>query len=176
MQASAPGVLLLNPSLNPVAYNWEAVQILAFPNNPERPERLPAFLASQIHSKLSSRSSLVEGQQFVREFKSGSRTYRCFAVNLQPSKVGKGMDEIIALLFERQPSTTFSLKRQIWKEFELTERQSQTVELLLLGMTTKEIAQSMNISSNTVKTYLRLIMAKMRVTTRAGIVGKILAP
>ena len=86
------------------------------------------------------------------------------------------MDEIIALLFERQPSTTFSLKRQIWKEFELTERQSQTVELLLQGMTTKEIAQSMNISSNTVKTYLRLIMAKMRVTTRAGIVGKILAP
>ena len=86
------------------------------------------------------------------------------------------MDEIIALLFERQPSTTASLKRQIWKEFELTERQGQTVELLLLGMTTKEIAQSMNISSNTVKTYLRLIMAKMRVTTRAGIVGKILAP
>ena len=103
MQASAPGVLLLNPSLNPVAYNWEAVQILAFPNNPERPKRLPAFLASQIRSKLSGRSSLVEGQQFVREFKSGSRTYRCFAVNLQPSKVGKGMDEIIALLFERQP-------------------------------------------------------------------------
>ena len=175
MQAAAPGVLLLNPSLNPVAYNSEAVQILAFPNNPERLKRLPAFLASQIRSKLSARSSLVEGQQFVREFRSGSRTYRCSAVNLRSSKVGTG-DEIIALLFERRPSTTSSLKRQIWKQFELTERQSQTVELLLLGMTTKEIAQSMNISSNTVKTYLRLIMAKMRVTTRAGIVGKILAP
>jgi DNA-binding CsgD family transcriptional regulator len=42
-------------------------------------------------------------------------------------------------------------------------------------MTTKEIAGSMKVGPNTVKTYLRLIMTKMRVTTRAGIIGKILA-
>jgi DNA-binding CsgD family transcriptional regulator len=81
----------------------------------------------------------------------------------------------IALLLERQPSAALSLKRRIWEEFGLTQRERQTVELLLLGMTTKEIAQSMKVSPNTIKTYLRLIMTKMRVTTRAGIIGKILA-
>jgi DNA-binding CsgD family transcriptional regulator len=42
-------------------------------------------------------------------------------------------------------------------------------------MTTKEIAHSMNVSSNTVKTYLRQIMTKMRVSRRTGIIGKIIA-
>jgi len=84
------------------------------------------------------------------------------------------MAETIALLLERQPSTLLSLKRRTWDEFKLTQRERQTIELLLKGMTNKEIALSMNISPTTVKTYLRQIMTKMRVPTRAAIVGKIL--
>ena len=48
------------------------------------------------------------------------------------------------------------------------------VELLIQGMTTKEIAGSLNLSPNTVKSFLRLVMTKMGVTTRSGIVGKVL--
>ena len=59
-------------------------------------------------------------------------------------------------------------------EFRLTHRESQCVALLLQGMTTKEIAQVINLSPNTVKSFLRLIMAKMDVSTRSGVVGKIL--
>lgn len=173
-EASAlPGVLLLSSSFDAVAYSWEAVRILAFPNNPRRVKRLHSFLGRRIRSRLSTHSSR-EGRQFVREFKSGSRTYRCHAVALQPGEVGSGMNGTIALLFERPPSAALSLKRKVWKEFDLTPRQCQTVELLVRGMTTKEIAQAMNISPNTVKTYLRHIMAKMRVATRVGIVGKVL--
>jgi len=84
------------------------------------------------------------------------------------------MAETIALLLERQPPTLLSLKRRTWDEFKLTQRERQTIELLLKGMTNKEIALSMNISPTTVKTYLRQIMTKMRVPTRAAIVGKIL--
>jgi DNA-binding CsgD family transcriptional regulator len=42
-----------------------------------------------------------------------------------------------------------------------------------MGLTSKELATRMNISPNTVKAFLRLIMIKMGVTTRAGIVGKL---
>ena len=173
--STSPGVLLLTSSLDTVAYNREALQILAFPNDPKRLKRLPSFLVGRIRRKVATRS-FIEGQQFVRKFKSGSRTYQCRAVTLQVAEMATGRaDASIALLFERPPFAALSLKRQIWKDFELTRRERQTVELLLKGMTTKEIAQSMGLSPNTVKTYLRQIMTKMRVSTRTGIIGKIFA-
>jgi len=88
--------------------------------------------------------------------------------------MGSKGDASIALLIERPPSAALFLKRRTWAEFGLTHRERQTVELLVQGFTTKEIAQSMNISSNTAKTYLRQIMTKMKVSTRTGIIGKIL--
>jgi DNA-binding CsgD family transcriptional regulator len=57
--------------------------------------------------------------------------------------------------------------------FGFTPRENQTVELLLQGLTSKEIATRLEISPNTVKAFVRLVMVKMGVTTRSGIVGKI---
>ncbi len=62
---------------------------------------------------------------------------------------------------------------EIAEQFRLTHREKEIVELLTLGLTSKEIATRMNVSPNTVKTYFRLIMGKMAVSTRSGIVGKI---
>jgi DNA-binding NarL/FixJ family response regulator len=42
------------------------------------------------------------------------------------------------------------------------------------GLSSKEIADRMNISSNTVKTFLRLIMIKMGVSSRMAVVRKII--
>jgi DNA-binding CsgD family transcriptional regulator len=44
------------------------------------------------------------------------------------------------------------------------------------GLTNKEIGQRMNISPNTVKAFLKLIMMKMGVSTRSGIIGKTVVP
>jgi DNA-binding CsgD family transcriptional regulator len=62
---------------------------------------------------------------------------------------------------------------QMSEQFALTEREKETVELLLQGLTSKEIAIRMNISPNTVKAFLRLVMVKMGVSTRSGIVGRV---
>jgi DNA-binding CsgD family transcriptional regulator len=43
-----------------------------------------------------------------------------------------------------------------------------------IGLTTKEVAQQLNISPNTVKSYFHSIMLKLGVTNRAAIVGKLL--
>ena len=63
---------------------------------------------------------------------------------------------------------------ELSQRFGLTAREQQTVENLLEGLTSKEIAQRMNISPNTVKAFLRLTMVKMNVSTRSGIIGRII--
>jgi len=50
------------------------------------------------------------------------------------------------------------------------------VQFLREGFTSKEIAQRMNISPNTVKAFIRLVMVKMGASTRSGIVGMIVCP
>ena len=73
------------------------------------------------------------------------------------------------VLLERAASPARVLERKAAEEFALTRRELQVVELLIHGMTTKEMAQALNLSPNTVKSYLRLVMTEMRVTTRSGI-------
>jgi DNA-binding CsgD family transcriptional regulator len=58
------------------------------------------------------------------------------------------------------------------ERFHLTDREEEVLQFLLEGLTSKEIADRMAISPNTVKAFLRLIMIKMGVSTRSGIVGK----
>jgi DNA-binding CsgD family transcriptional regulator len=57
--------------------------------------------------------------------------------------------------------------------FDFTPREKETVELLMQGLTSKEIAERLKISPNTVKAFVRLVMVKMGVTTRSAVVGKL---
>jgi DNA-binding CsgD family transcriptional regulator len=59
-------------------------------------------------------------------------------------------------------------------EHRLTPREQETVTLLANGFTNKEISARMGVSVNTVKTFIRSVMLKVGVTTRAGIVGRLL--
>jgi DNA-binding CsgD family transcriptional regulator len=69
-------------------------------------------------------------------------------------------------------SGSLSLLRVSSEKFHITDREQQVLQFLLEGLTSKEIADRMKISPNTVKAFLRLIMMKMGVSTRSGIVGK----
>ena len=66
-----------------------------------------------------------------------------------------------------------SFHYRLGAEFRLTGRERETVDLLARGLTNKEIALAMGLSCNTVKAFLRSLMAKLRITTRAGIVGSL---
>jgi len=175
--ASSPGAVLLpHGSLCPVAYNREALQILAYPNSPEDLAHPSPDLARQIGERLLCHASRGS-RKFVAEFRSGDRTYHCRALSVcfNSDKKGAGPNQATTLvLLERQASPARQLQRQAWKKFGLTPRERQMVELLIAGMTTKEMAQTLHLSANTIKSFLRLVMAKMRVSTRSGIVGKLL--
>ena len=55
----------------------------------------------------------------------------------------------------------------------LSKRQSAIVQGLIRGLTNKQLASELHISPHTVKEYIRSIMLKVNVTTRAGIVARL---
>ena len=59
------------------------------------------------------------------------------------------------------------------KVYRLSPREMDIVSHLFNGYTNKEIANTLGISEPTVKGHLQIIMAKMRVTTRTGILSKV---
>jgi DNA-binding NarL/FixJ family response regulator len=57
-------------------------------------------------------------------------------------------------------------------ELGLSQREKETIEFLVQGLTTKEIADRLSLSIHTVDTHLRNIYRKLHVNSRAGAVGK----
>ena len=163
------GFLLLDAGLNPIASNDAALQILSFPSGVDRIKQTNIVLADWVYTTLLDHKQ--DRRVFVNEFKSGKRRYICKSFRLDrngnyPVKLG------FVVLLERDAAASTGLT-EICEQFDLTLRERETVEFLLQGHTSKEIATRMKISPNTVKAFLRLVMAKMNVSTRSGIAGKI---
>jgi DNA-binding CsgD family transcriptional regulator len=160
---SRVGLVLLDASLNPIFYNAEALRIVSYPNKPSR--TLDAVSVESIRSLAGARPD--PDVPTTTKFVSGRRRYLCRAFGLEPSS-RTGSWPTVAITLERE-----SLLRDQIARFQLTGREIEVVQHLAGGLTSKEIAQRMNISLNTVKTFCRLVMIKMGVTTRAGVIGKL---
>jgi len=163
------GFVLLDSTLHPVLLNRSAAEILSYPLKPGAQKGQHSPLAERVRIMLvASQSS--GGSPIVSEFRSGKRLYHCrtFRVDAQAKEYSQLS---LAVLFERGSSASLSLP-QVALKYHLTTREQQVLEFLLQGLTSKEIADRMSISTNTVKAFLRLIMIKMGVSTRSGILGK----
>jgi DNA-binding CsgD family transcriptional regulator len=167
------GFLVADASLKPLFANHDAIAILTYPGPS------PQTLADVFHKKVrpgllsaqSSRSNRNQTQP-VMKFKSGRRTYFCRAFPLDGN--GNGfVGPATLIVLERGMSGPLALS-QVSEQFHLTQREQQAVALLLQGLSNKEMAQNMEISANTVKAFLRMAMIKMGVSSRSGIVTKIL--
>ena len=103
---------------------------------------------------------------------SGRRRYhlRVFSVT---SPLANGLKPAIAILLERSKKSNIDLSN-LPERFRLTKREVETVEHLVRGFNTQQIAERMGISPNTVKAFLRSIMMKMAADSRAGIIARIL--
>jgi DNA-binding CsgD family transcriptional regulator len=169
------GLVVVDASLNLLASNPEATQILTYPDQPESGHLLEALVIKRIRSRLGDRKSLTQAG-FVGEFVSARRTYLCRSFPLNLAFNGhESRDPTTVLILERKRNGASTVE-EISKRFGLTRREHETVQLLFQGLTSKEIAERMSISANTVKAFIRLVMIKMNVSTRSGIVGKIVEP
>jgi DNA-binding CsgD family transcriptional regulator len=168
-----PGLVVVDRALNLIASNVEAIQILTFPTPPEKIPQLEGWLAKRVRGGLVGRGSSSSPLTFVEHFKSARRTYHCRFIPLNLNgNTSRPNHPAVVLLLERKMIGGVELA-EICTRFGLTPREQVTVRLLFEGLTSKEIAERMKISPNTVKAFLRLVMVKMGVSTRSGILGKI---
>jgi DNA-binding CsgD family transcriptional regulator len=177
-----PGLIVVDTSAKVVGSNPEVLQILTFPEHPRNIHNLGLWLAKKV------RATLGEGQSrsgLAGKLQSARRTYLCrsFALDLPENHNNhnthnnasgqSGRLTIVVMERKSHESTTIA---EISERFGLTAREQETVQFLREGFTSKEIAQRMNISPNTVKAFIRLVMVKMGASTRSGIVGMIVCP
>ena len=171
---SAPtsvGVLLMDRSMHPVWFNAEAVRILGYPQKPDSSKTLGAdALSKKIRENLGTQSLEFPS---LTELTSGRRRYLCRAFRLEP-KAKENRSPSVAVLLERSPGPVVTLSAMC-TQFHLTRREQETLELLTSGLCTKEIASTMQISANTAKVYVTIVMAKMGVSSRMEILAKILS-
>jgi DNA-binding CsgD family transcriptional regulator len=74
---------------------------------------------------------------------------------------------------ERVSSKSVNLP-MIFRQYKLSNREREIVQLLLMGHSNKEIARDLHLSENTVKGYMKLLMGKLGVNNRAGIIATLL--
>jgi DNA-binding CsgD family transcriptional regulator len=164
-----PGLILLDSSLNPVAFNTEAASILSYPET-ANPEGSAAFrIPDEILNDLRRQQPV---SSVLTHFVVGRRKYISQIFAMRPYQQNS-LQPAFAVLLQRNCSTLEAIY-EVAAEFRLTEREREALKGISLGLTSKELATEMDISPNTVKAYLRLIMVKMGVSTRAGILAKIL--
>ena len=172
LKPSDAGFLLLDASLRPIYANQDALRILCYPRAPKSWKATLQAITRRAQSLLRGHLP-SQGNPSLVEFSSAKRRYLVRAFHLDPYPEN-AFHPAYALLIERGHHVMLELA-QISDEYGLTGREKETMRLLLGGLTSKEIASRMRISPNTVKVFLRLIMLKMGVTTRAGIIGKFVA-
>ncbi len=165
------GIALLDRSSRVLFWNDEAVRVIAFPITPSHIDDPGAVLGERLHDLVTQARDSLAGQ--LNTFRSGARSYVCRVIHLD-ARIDK-RPEFTAVLLRRQ--------EQPWADRELLEttyglspRERQCVEYLLLGLTTKEIAARMRVSTSTINTFFHLIMLKTRTSRRCDIVRRYISP
>ena len=170
-RAHTLGFVLADASLRPVSANHEAITILTYPGSPQS-------LAAEFDKKVRRSLLRAEGSLSnanwappVIQCKSGRRKYFCRAFLLNEGRASK--EAMMLIVLEQGMSASLALS-QVSQKFGLTQREQETLALLLQGLSSREMADRMRVSPNTVKAFLRLVMIKMAVASRSAIVGKVL--
>lgn len=165
------GFLLTDLRMKPTYANDAAIAILGYPDR-SRAAANPAVFVQERMRSIFQTEHFTPGLRPV-DFLSGRRRYECRPFFIESREV-RMQSPIVALLIERRPRDRIELS-EASRRFHLSRRECETVQHLISGLTTKEVAQRMGVSPNTIKQFVRLIMSKMAVTTRSGIVGKLIS-
>jgi len=170
VKAPKVGLLLLDLSLKPIAYDRGAAAILQNQSSAIRPES-HVFLPREVLDMVGNLKANNQTSMKVI-FRTGNIDYSCTSY-LMESQDGFPAQTIVALHIERLSSVTDAVSA-VAAKYHLTEREQEALKGISMGLCSKELAERMHISPNTVKVFLRLIMIKMGVSTRGGIVAEIL--
>ena len=160
------GLILIDRTGECLYINSTARQLLCYPASLRADRKPTGTLQEEIRCRVLPLCSKCATGTFI----SRRRTYIYRTLLLEDANTPEGTTTAIVL--ERRSRRNENL-RTVCERYKLTPREREALMLLTEGLTSKEIAQRMNISAHTVKGFVHLIMLKLGVTTRSGIVGKI---
>jgi DNA-binding CsgD family transcriptional regulator len=165
------GIVLVDLTFMPLALDCGAEAILGDVDGHCGGRNGGASLPLDLLNALKARP-LTELDAALIYVNAGGRSYSCRSSLVNPREDGVAAP-VLALYLKRERSVVDAV-HQVGVEYSLTDREQEALIGVAMGLTSKELAVRMKISPNTVKAFLRLIMVKMGVTTRAGIVGRLL--
>jgi DNA-binding CsgD family transcriptional regulator len=157
-------------SLKVVACDRAAARMIRLPNGPApagmSAARLPDELANLLRGRNAPDIAAMKAHCRVGET---DYAVRAFIVNPHGGQLMKSL-----IVLHLQTEALMDDAAQIAARYNFTHREGEAFAGILAGLSTKELADRMNVSPNTIKAFVRLIMIKMGVTTRAGIISAIL--
>jgi DNA-binding CsgD family transcriptional regulator len=161
------GLVLMDLSYQTIGYDRGAAAILNGGLQPATGFSLPRELQQAIQAANPAELPAVR-----MHFRRGTNEYKCHAY-LVRSQNSAFPQKILALHLERD-CTGEDAVAKLTVQYHLTAREQEALSGIAMGLSTKDLADRMRISPNTVKSFLRLIMIKVGVTTRGEIVAKLL--
>jgi DNA-binding CsgD family transcriptional regulator len=167
------GLVLMDSLLRVVAFDAGAAAILnpPYPTDAGAKSLMPPQVPNEIVNAIRNRDP-GDLSPLTMSTRIGNSDFKCqvYVLDSQNDSFGEPMT---ALHLEKDYLAVDAI-REIADKHHLTVREQEVLRGMSMGFATKELAARMNISPNTVKAFLRLVMIKLGVTTRAGIVAKIL--
>jgi DNA-binding CsgD family transcriptional regulator len=162
-----PAFLLLDSDRNPLFANEEALRVLSSTRENGERDRDPLRAAKRLLVPLIPAGNLPAAG-FSSAFFAGKLSYVCriFPLSRLDSK------DWMILLTLTASGNALPDQIDVANRYSLTGRESELLGHLMYGLTNKEIGERMSISPNTVKAFLKLMMTKMGVATRAAVVGR----
>ena len=164
------GLVLIDLSLKSVAFDRGAALLLGYASSkpgikgePSLPKEILDMIRGRKPADLSAAKTY---------FRVGESEYVCRVHVMElPNRLWK--EPLLALYLEKAAFVNGAVY-DVATRYHLTVREAEILRGISTGLAPKEVAKRLNISPNTVKSFLRLIMTKMGVTTRAEMFAMIL--
>jgi DNA-binding CsgD family transcriptional regulator len=165
------GLVLMDMSFRTIAFDRGAATILSDLQGPGM-QHAPSFSIPPEIQKAIRDSRLGDLPDVKVRLHMGSRDYKCHAF-LVKSHSDSLPHEMVVLHLERDSSPADRVT-DLSAEYQLTAREQEALRGIAMGLTSKELADRMEISPGTVKSFLRMIMIKLGVRTRGAILAKLI--
>lgn len=169
-----------------VYYNKDASQVLSFSLRPSKEKidshrNISSFcmkwrkvLDKRIFEMKKSGKRYKSEIYFINLLRSGRRRYIVKGLILSGQRTSSEIQEIHYLfILDRVKPDTFNIP-MIIRAWNLSKREQDLVQLTFSDLSNKEIANHLGLSLNTVKSYMKFLMRKLNVTSRAGIISRLL--
>jgi DNA-binding CsgD family transcriptional regulator len=171
-QSPKGGIVLMDPAYRVLACDRGAATILRFATHAGGNSWHSSAMPKEVLESLQSHARTGEVASGVRlQTQSGEYVCRSYLLECGDGPFG---GQILLALHLEQAWVGDSAVKEISAKHHLSEREEETLQGVMLGLSTKEIAELMDISPHTVKAYIRLIMIKLGATSRWGIIPKVI--